>query len=287
MEWRMLQYFYEAALAGNFTRAAEKACVSQSALSQAIQALEKDLGCRLFERGRRVHLTPAGDRLREYCRGLFLQVEDIREELQLMDGGVCGTVRAALLESVLIHVLPEIIASFSQRFPRVEFSFDKAETDLIHKRVLAGDVQFGLVSRKSSETNLESIRLKQYPHALMVGPQHAGGVRSLSASLPLFLLGTWQLEAVKQKTDFLERYGGMRVMMPINCVTVVRQFVARGLGMAILPIYAAEQELRIVKRFPELEMNLFLIRNLRRRVVVAGENFMTALIDHFRKKRTL
>lgn len=256
----MLRSFLAVTRTGNFSRAAAEVCVSQPALSQAIQSLEKDLGCKLFVRGRKTVLTPAGERLREYGERICHLLEDARDDLQRLAGGLTGTVRPAILESLLLFLLPDVLAEFAREFPQVNFQFALKETIGIEQAVLTGDAHFGLVSRPPATRQLVEEKLAEFPHILVGSADIPGSTRKLMGKLPLFLLGTWQRNVVEEKTSFLTQFPDARILNPINHVAVIRQLVARGLGLAILPAFAMGPDLRVLETFADMKMQVFLIR---------------------------
>lgn len=78
---RQMKYFVSVVDCNSFTEAAEQNYISQSAISQQIQALEKDLGVPLIiRRNRRFSLTPAGEYFYNHCKGILVEVEDLRRE---------------------------------------------------------------------------------------------------------------------------------------------------------------------------------------------------------------
>lgn len=82
---------------GNFRRAAAALKISQPALSKAMQALEKELGVRLFDRqSRAVTTTDFGDRVVRYGKRLLEAEEDLRHDLALIAGLEAGRVNVAL-----------------------------------------------------------------------------------------------------------------------------------------------------------------------------------------------
>ena len=67
---------------GSFTQAAKELSLTQSAVSHAIKALERDLGCRLFDRlGRAVTITPAGSQLLQRTGVILAEMQHARADL--------------------------------------------------------------------------------------------------------------------------------------------------------------------------------------------------------------
>ena len=296
MDTRLLRSFLAVTRTGSFSRAAAEVCVSQPALSQAIQALEKDLGCKLFVRGRKTVLTPAGERLREYGERICHLLEDARDDLQRLAGGLTGTVRPAILESLLLFLLPDVLAEFAREFPQVNFQFALKETTGIEQAVLTGDAHFGLVSRPPTSRQLVEEKLAEFPHILVAPANARGSMKKLLSSLPLFLLGAWQRSIVEEKTDILARFPDARLLNPINHVAVIRQLVARGLGLAILPAFTLGPDLRVLKTFPDMKMQVFLIRrreDTAKRspgeipLLPAAEHFITFLVNALSRSQIL
>jgi DNA-binding transcriptional LysR family regulator len=111
-----LRVFEAAARHVNFTAAAQELRVTQAAVSRRIQALEADLGAALFQRrGRRLSVTPAGDRLRQRVRGALDHLSEALEDFA--DGGAGGAVSLAAAGSVSHLWLPGPLAAFAAARP--------------------------------------------------------------------------------------------------------------------------------------------------------------------------
>ena len=102
LNWELCRMFYHVARCGNFSRAAEILFTSQPAVSRAMAALERELGCRLFIRNRRgVELTPEGRLFYAHveagCENLRRGREAVEEAVGLQSGSIAlGTSETAL-----------------------------------------------------------------------------------------------------------------------------------------------------------------------------------------------
>lgn len=87
MRFESLEYFLEIAKCGSFTHAAKRLYVSQQGLSKAIKSLEKELGCRLFQRdGTQLKLTAAGRALVPHAQACLDDVSNLRRAMELYEG---------------------------------------------------------------------------------------------------------------------------------------------------------------------------------------------------------
>ena len=78
---KQMKYFITIVDCHSFTEAAEQCFISQSAISQQIKSLEKELGIRLFERNKRhFSLTPAGEYFYRHGKVILDEIEDFKEE---------------------------------------------------------------------------------------------------------------------------------------------------------------------------------------------------------------
>lgn len=117
--------FVTVAREGSFTRAGAVLGVSQSALSQAIKALEERLQIRLLTRTTRsVSATPAGERLLEAIGNRFDEIEAELDALTELREKPAGTVRLTCGDHVLRTVLLPRLLPVMQRYPDVNIEFD-------------------------------------------------------------------------------------------------------------------------------------------------------------------
>ena len=141
LELRQLRAFLQVANSRHFGRAAVDLKITQPALTQRIQALERELGVQLLERSaREVRLTPAGEVLLPYASSL-VQVED-RALRDLADNaaGRTGRLRIAYLLAGDVVTQGKIVGEFRRRYPEVTVETNQASSVSNLKQLTAGAV---------------------------------------------------------------------------------------------------------------------------------------------------
>ncbi|MBB5475838.1 LysR family transcriptional regulator [Micromonospora parathelypteridis] len=120
MELRQLEYFVAVAEEQNFTRAAARLHVVQSAVSAAVKTLERELGAPLLDRNsKRVLLTDAGAALLPRARIALDAARDARDAVAEVHGGLRGTLRIGTMTSIRLLRLPSLLGEFHRRHPGV------------------------------------------------------------------------------------------------------------------------------------------------------------------------
>ena len=149
MEFRQLRYFAEVAATGHYGRAAQQLCVSQPALSQQIQLLERELGVELFDqqqrtRQRRVVLTEAGTVFLAEAQRL-LQVSREAVEAVRRVGAQAKTVELGYYQLLRPDRLVGIVQRFGASFPDVQFHLHELPSfRAVQDALVAGRLDLGL-----------------------------------------------------------------------------------------------------------------------------------------------
>jgi len=142
---RQMRAFLHVARIGNFTRAAEQAHITQAGLSILIREMEKQLGCRLFDRTTRVvGLTPEGRRLLPVIERLMTDLDDVAAELGAAGEAARHTLRIAATPLVSSHLLPQVFSTFRAAHPQVSLRLFDAGLRDVEAMVTAGDADMGL-----------------------------------------------------------------------------------------------------------------------------------------------
>jgi DNA-binding transcriptional LysR family regulator len=164
----------------HFRHAAERLGITQSAVSQQIAALEKDLGAPLFERiGRRVYLTAAGRVLAEEAVKVLATVSRARDAVGAVSKGDAGRLRVGASTTPGIYLLPEVLGRFRADFPLVEVSYAIANSTRIEALVAANEFDLGVCGFRPTHAELFETQLGEDRVVPVAAPALAAGGRRL------------------------------------------------------------------------------------------------------------
>ena len=238
---RQLRYFTAAARTGRLSMAATDEHVSQSAVTNAILALEAQLGIRLFDRHPHgVTLTPEGHHFHQRAREILDALDDALREPGFQRPTLRGSVRIAASYTVLGYFLPELLARFRRRYPDIVLDLLDMDRPEIETAIISGDVELGvtLISNTDTRTTLSRHVLVKSRRQLWTAAGHPlleQPMPSLEdvAKLPYILLemdeggrstlGYWQALGLQPDIAFRTR-----------SMEALRGLVAHGFGVTIL-----------------------------------------------------
>ncbi|WP_300155284.1 LysR family transcriptional regulator [Solidesulfovibrio sp.] len=248
MELRDLKTFVTVASLLNFNQAGKTLHAAQSTVSVRVQALEVELGVRLFDRlGRRVVLTEAGERLLEYGRKLL----DLEEEARAWVSGE-GLVRGALTvripESLCTWRLPGVLCRFRRRCPDVRLRIIPCAFDGLTEDLRRGvtDLAFVLAA-DMPHRDMRADFLGSEPLVVVAAP--GCPLAGLPTVGPAALEGMPLVFAssdcsYRRLFESLLTEAGCQPSVVLECgsVEAVRRYVMAGLGVTIVPEIAVRAE---------------------------------------------
>ena len=158
-----MKYFAAVVECNSFTEAAEQCYISQSAISQQIRALEKELGVELIHReNRKFSLTPAGEYFYSQSKGVLDEVEDIRRETIRIGQDKELQLRIGYLRCYSGQELHQAVAEFSQLYPEVAISIVNGTHEELYDQLRTGGVDIILSDqRRAFSDKYENYQLLQ------------------------------------------------------------------------------------------------------------------------------
>jgi DNA-binding transcriptional LysR family regulator len=252
MELSQLRTFRVVAETLNFTRAAERLNLTQSAVSHQIKALEQELGEPLFIRAKRgVKLSEAGKAALDHARRVLDEAEALRERLSGRGGAApTGRVRAAAATQAFVHLFVPLFEAFMRAHPGIEVSFrTTVSTDQTLADILNGNADVGFASLPVYSPNLQVTELFEDELLVVVGHAHPFvGRKTITVDemrgerLVLFERGA----SIRRATDqFFNRVGFLpELALESNDTYFIKLMVERGIGISLLPSWAVRDEVR-------------------------------------------
>ncbi len=228
---------------GSFSLAALELGLSQSAVSRAIASLEEELGVSLLARGRfGAYATDFGDRVTVYFQQILQAEADIEAEANREKGLYGGRVRIASFRSVATHVLPPLIAQFSQRFPNVEVSLVEADPNAVEQALRENRVDIGLMPLPRTSDDFETWEIMRDEFVVLLPPSAQPAPNPLTwkdLSRSAFILYNYAecTTAVRQHWQHWQQ--SLKVAYEIKEDSTIVSMVSQGLGAAVLPKLAA------------------------------------------------
>ncbi len=226
---------------GNFSAVAEDLFMSQSAVSQQIQALERRYGVVLFDRGSKgATLTEPGKILYDKAK-VILEIEDqINQELDDLRGLKGGELNVGASTTIGNYLMPFYLGEFKRRYPEVKVSLIVENTRIIEDQLLGAVFPLAVVEHEVQNPSLVKEAIEKDELVLFTAPDHPwaekGSVSKEALMEEPFItreLGSGTREVIEEK---LEEGGVPRlnVVMELGNSSAITTAVAAGLGVSIL-----------------------------------------------------
>lgn len=211
---RQIKYFITIVDCNSFTEAAEKCFISQSAISQQINALEAELGIQLIKReNRRFSLTSAGEYFYNSGKAILNDVEEMKKETIRIGSDNELRLNIGYLASYDGEELPETIMEFSKIYPEVIVTVFKGTHEDLYHALRDGKANLALNDqRRAFSDEYENFILSQSPAYIDVSPSHSIANKDtiMLAELnkyPCILVATKGTEQIEQ--EFYGNYFGI------------------------------------------------------------------------------
>jgi DNA-binding transcriptional LysR family regulator len=287
--------FSKAAELSSFTGAAKALHLTQAAVSQRVQAVERTLGTPLFKRqGGRVLLTEAGRKLYDYAQRILDLHGQARREITGSESPAAGELLLAASSIPGEHLLPALLSVFRRKHPHIQVRASVSDSLTVMDQVEHGRASLGLVGRKADNPHLDFRFLARDRMVLVVPPGHALSRRKKVSVKELcchpFILreaGSGLRHCFEKS---LERAGrspaDLRVALELGSNEAIKEAVLRGVGITVLSAYAVHKELK-ARQLHALEVtdlhcdrDMFIVQDKRRVLPLPARLFLIFLESH-------
>ena len=277
---RQLEIFRKVVDLKSFSKAAKEVFRAQASVSERIATLENMVGAKLLNRlGREVVPTKAGELLYKHAVLLLEMKRTASLEMESFLGIKRGEIHLGGSTIPGEYILPNVIGQFCRQYPSLSVTLTVGDTGGIEKRVLAGDLELGVVGSKGSEQNLILHELWKDELVLAVPAKHRWAENSEVSTEELceepFIFREPGSGTFKILDDYLRSAGakGLTDLKPVawfGTSTAIKEGIKGGLGVSILSSRALDTELKTgilkalrVRNLP-MPRSFYLIRDRRR-----------------------
>jgi DNA-binding transcriptional LysR family regulator len=277
---RQLEIFRKVVELESFSKAADAVFLAQASVSERIATLENMVGTRLLDRlGRQVVPTKAGELLYKHAVLLLDMKRTASLEMQEFLGVRRGEIQMGASTIPGEYILPGIIGLFRKKYPSVSVALTISDTVDIHRRVLEGDFELGVVGSRTANNALIYHELWEDELVLAVPVKHRWA-RKKGVSLaelceePFILreLGSGTLKIMEEylKSSRSKGADSLNVVAHLGTSTAVKEGIKAGLGISILSSRAVETEIKagVLKAMKvkglSMSRSFYLIRDKRR-----------------------
>jgi DNA-binding transcriptional LysR family regulator len=244
LSMRQIRAFLQVARTGNFTRAAERAHMTQAGLSILVREVERQIGARLFDRTTRaVQLTEAGRRFAVVAENVLQQLDDASAKVGEIGERARQQLRIAATPLVSSHMLPQMLAAFRVQHAGVRIRLIDSSLQGVQELVESGLADMGLGFFFKVTSGLVRKHVADFPLmkvAPAAGPPASVG-RATWASLRSVPLITLPADNPIQRAidKELHKLGIDRdESASVSFLATLISMVEAGFGTAVMPTFA-------------------------------------------------
>ena len=240
--------FCDLAETESFTKAALINNITQSAVSQQITSLERQLKTLLIERSKKkFRLTREGEMLYEHGKKIILTYDGLVNSLQEMRNVISGTIRVATIYSIGLHDLQPYVKRFLKKHPTVKVHIEYHRANQVYDDVLGNVVDLGLVAYPIRDPKLELVSLREEKLVLICHPGHpfakTKGLRLQQLEGQKFIGFEPDIPTRKAiDRELRERSISVRHVMEFDNIETVKRAVEIEAGVSIVPAGTVAQE---------------------------------------------
>lgn len=254
MELKELRSLVALSESGSITVTAEKLHLCPAAIHKQLKVLEEELGVRLYERfGRRLQVTQAANVLLPYAKEILAEHDSAASAVAEWKGMKRGVIRIGAGPAMSSYILPPLLKRFRRSYPDVDLFVQTGNTVFLREGLSKGALDLALLisSDLQEGPEFEINAAWDFEMVLVSHVRHTARPSSLGAlqKLPFILY-----QKGSRMEEGIDRYFAAnnfrpRVIMTFDNADSIKAMTRAGLGVAMLPMWIVDTELRSGRLF--------------------------------------
>lgn len=291
LNWDGLRFFIAAAEGGSLTAAAKVLGSNQPTVGRHINALESELGMKLFQRSvKGLTLTEEGGQLLEHCREIESQIVKIERTIR-GEKVISGTVRVALPEGLCLEVLTPHLPQFYLDYPNIRLIMNVSSNTADLTR---GEADIAIRLFRPSESNLVVRHLGEMGMGLYASPTYIGsfGTPASVDDLAHHRVITYgdRLSALPENRWLIEHSSPALQVLCSDSTSTRLKATQAGVGIAIQPHLFTRTPPRLVPFLKEIALpghDMWLVYHRDLRQVARIRTVIDFIVSHVNDYRRL
>jgi DNA-binding transcriptional LysR family regulator len=251
LDSRQLNAFINIARTGSFAETAKRLCLTQSAISHSMHALESEIGCRLLARmGKTITLTEAGEALLHHAQVGFQELAAAREKIEKLKSWGSRRLRVGASPLVNRRILPGVLMKLRCQHPRlivtVKTVHPLSQTDQLQN----DELDFVFSEDQPPHAEVEFTSLFESPLEVVVPPAHRWLRQNQIPRGELFSEPCVLPERYSPTRKLIDAYfsrekKSFNSVMEVENLETIREMVKAGIGISILPAWVFQDDQRL------------------------------------------
>jgi DNA-binding transcriptional LysR family regulator len=239
----------------NMRKASERLFVSQPALSQRLQTIEKEWGTKLFIRSQKgLSLTPAGEHVIQFVDEVLIKEEKVRETIHSLQSGVSGTLKIAVASIVGQNWLPPVLKKYSDAYPQAKISLITGWSSEILKSLYDDQVHIGIIR---GMPDWKGVKIKLFSDPLYLVDREITRPEQLLETDRPFIQFKSDSNYYQEIQDWWMRQfkTSPKRTIVVDQIETCKQLTFNGLGYSILPGITLNNTEKEIYKVPLLDEN--------------------------------
>lgn len=220
---------------GNMRKASERLFLSQPALSQRLQSIEKDWGHQLFIRSQKgLTPTPAGEHVISYSNEMIRRKEEVFEVLLALTSKVHGTLKIACATIVGQNWLPKVLKDFVTEYPEAQIQLITGWSSEIVRSLYEGEAHIGIVR---GHTDWKGKKVHLFRDTLYLVDQEIQSMEEIMKTDRPFIQFKSDSNYYEEIQQWWQKHftSSPKREITVDQIETCKQMAVNGIGYAILP----------------------------------------------------
>ncbi|UNL85948.1 LysR family transcriptional regulator [Priestia koreensis] len=250
IEYKMLMVLAEEL---NMRKASERLFVSQPALSQRLQTIERAWETKIFIRSQKgLALTPAGEKIVQFAKEVVEKQEKVKEEIQALNTQVYGTLKLAVASIIGQHWIPQILKRFVEEYPHAKVSLVTGWSSEMLQYLYEDQVHLGIIRGNPDWKGVKEHILTDTLNLVDTDITSLEQLATTDKPFIQFKSDSTYYQEIQEWWHQQFQTSPKRTIV-VDQIETCKQMALNGIGFAILPSIALTKEDKRINRIPLLD----------------------------------